>query len=202
MGIEFKTVMAIDTLKALLLVAAKKDIRRQLNGVCFEVRSKVPRLIATNGISLLAMQLGTELVDCEDFEAIIPRGDLELAIKGETGRYNIDVTIMVEAKNLAKFTAGKVSGDCTEMLFPDWRRVMPKQVATAGECIQMTPDGVELAALQRAVKMVTGGGRGSDVHALQQCVGGSFTIRFHGGAGILMPVPRSKEIICDLFPIG
>jgi DNA polymerase-3 subunit beta len=111
-------------LKALLLCAAKNDIRYYLNGVHFESTPNGIIAASTDGHRLLCINLPNE--QAEGIKALIPRALIEAAIK--TKAPTIDITI--GGHNVTLSSMGQnVSGSLTEGVFPDFRRVIPEKVS-------------------------------------------------------------------------
>ena len=110
-------------LKALLLCAAKNDIRYYLNGVHFESTPGGIIAASTDGHRLLCVNLPNELA--EGIKALIPRALIEAAVK--TKAQVIDITI--DGANVTLSSMGQnVSGSITDGVFPDFRRVIPNSV--------------------------------------------------------------------------
>lgn len=120
-------------LKALLLCAAKNDVRYYLNGVHFESSAHGIIAVATDGHRLLCVNLPNE--QAEGVKALIPRALIEAAIK--TKAPTIDV--MIEGANVTLSSMSQnVSGSITDGVFPDFRRVIPNSVT--GEFSQFQHD--------------------------------------------------------------
>jgi DNA polymerase-3 subunit beta len=110
-------------LKALLLCAAKNDVRYYLNGIHFESTPGGIIAASTDGHRLLCINLPNE--QAEGVKALIPRALIEAAIK--TKAQVIDITI--DGHNVTLSSAGQnVSGSITDGVFPDFRRVVPNTV--------------------------------------------------------------------------
>lgn len=141
-----------DIIKALLLVAAKQDIRYYLKGVLVDVRAQDVTLVATNGHVLLAVPYvdnieGDRLIG----QWIIPR---EAVKPCKAGRSSLPITIEIipgtqtpdperpDATIKAPDTI-IVTGATTTTTkpidgrYPDWRRVMPG--SASGEVAQFDP---------------------------------------------------------------
>jgi DNA polymerase-3 subunit beta len=111
-------------LKALLICAAKNDIRYYLNGIHFESTPHGIIAASTDGHRLLCVNLPTE--QAEGIKALIPRALIEAAVK--TKAPTIDV--MIEGHQVTLSSAGQnVSGSITDGVFPDFRRVIPEKVS-------------------------------------------------------------------------
>lgn len=131
--------------KALLLIAAKQDIRRYLNGIAIDVRQNGDvvdaALVATDGHRLLALAL-----DQEDIEAplvgnwIIDRALLESVKPVKVGKTEFPLTLSLTIAEPSQDSEGRnclanpvvtlrgattAAGTVADGRFPDWRRVMP-----------------------------------------------------------------------------
>jgi len=150
-----KITITHDTIKALLLVAPKSDIRYYLNGVCVDVRQGTVTLVATDGHRLLAVPVAADdIQSAMDGQYIIPRDVLD-AVKpvkvprsdtlpititlvqpdkyqdehGRTCVPPIDVTVTGQTTATTKLIDGR---------FPDWRRVTP--TSASNEPAQYQPE--------------------------------------------------------------
>ena len=111
-------------LKALLLCAAKNDVRYYLNGVHFESTPHGIIAASTDGHRLLCINLPNE--QAEGVKALIPRALIEAAVK--TKAQVIDISI--DGANVTLSSMGQnVSGSITDGVFPDFRRVIPEKVS-------------------------------------------------------------------------
>jgi DNA polymerase-3 subunit beta len=114
--------------RALLLLAASKDIRYYLNGILCEVSARRTLLCATNGHVLGVyrhdLAEGAENECGAPFSIIIPRDALEMIAPKSTAdlyvRARDDGNYDVHDGSTAR-TFAAVEGK-----FPDWRRVMPR----------------------------------------------------------------------------
>ena len=116
--------------KAMLLFAAKKDIRYYLNGLAIESGNRGARLMATDG-----HRAGMYRVDGK-FEhlpqaVIIPREVLENFRYGPKDPPQLDIAIEgTETPFKLRITDGVISQECESIdgKFPDMRRVIPDKV--------------------------------------------------------------------------
>ena len=165
-------------LKALLLCAAKNDIRYYLNGVHFESTPHGIIAASTDGHRLLCINLPNE--QAEGIKALIPRALIEAAIK--TKAPTIDV--MIEGANVTLSSMGQnVSGSITDGVFPDYRRVIPEKVSG----IQGNEFNNEyLVDFDKIGKLVDGG----KASVLQNDVGMSALVHFDNQnvIGVIMPL--------------
>jgi DNA polymerase-3 subunit beta len=165
-------------LKALLICAAKNDIRYYLNGVHFESTPHGIIAASTDGHRLLCINLPNE--QAEGIKALIPRALIEAAIK--TKAPTIDV--MIEGANVTLSSMGQnVSGSITDGVFPDYRRVIPEKVSG----IQGNEFNNEyLVDFDKIGKLVDGG----KASVLQNDVGMSALVHFDNQnvIGVIMPL--------------
>lgn len=121
----------VTTIKALLNVAAKGDIRYYLNAICIDVRESDVTLVSTDGTILLAVPvIPTEPMPVGQW--ILDRAHAEL-IKGKEITITIeDGKIKISGKD-GVLPFAPVSGK-----FPDWRSVTPAQ--SSGEVAQFNPE--------------------------------------------------------------
>jgi DNA polymerase-3 subunit beta len=165
-------------LKALLLCAAKKDIRYYLNGVLFESTPNGIIAASTDGHRLLCINLPSE--DVPGVNALVPRELIEAAVK--TKAPVIEVTI--DGQNVTFTSAGQnVSGALTDGKFPDYRRVIPESVS--GE--QGNEFNNTYLVDFDKVGYLTNGGKAS---VLQNGLGNSALVHFSNEnvIGVLMPL--------------
>lgn len=177
----------VDTLKALLLAAGKKDTRYYLNGVLLDVRATDAVAVATDGHKLLAVpvtQDGDAPYTVGQF--IIPRDILESlkpAFKGAPATITIDAV----AQKVSINTGGSsVSASLIDGRYPEWRRVVPHKVS--GTVSQFDADYI--AAFGKIHKLL--GGKHSPAIAHNgdgKEGGGPARVVFPNDAvGVLMPM--------------
>jgi DNA polymerase-3 subunit beta len=129
-----------DTIKALLLIAPKSDIRYYLNGVCADVRNGAATLVATDGHRLLAVPVTADDVeDAVDGQYIIPRDTLDAVKPVKVPRNdNLPLTIEIVDTRITITGATTATSPTVDGRFPDWRRVMPK--SATNELAQFNSD--------------------------------------------------------------
>lgn len=144
-------------LAAMLLLAAKQDIRYYLNGVLLEVGKKECRLIATNGhaMGVLRMPGTTEI---KPGQYIIPRNVIEFfkptrdgfqnVFLKQIGKENENLWTMEDAYEKVTKTFSMIDGK-----FPDYTKVMP-HTAVSNTPAQL--DVTYLVAFQKVNIMLTG----------------------------------------------
>ncbi|MCA3503149.1 MAG: hypothetical protein IOD05_07865, partial [Rhodobacter sp.] len=125
----------VDTIKALLLAAARNDVRYYLNGICMDVAPNGSAVaVSTDGHILLALPVERAEDDGEPRatvagQYVIPRDVLE-GLKAPLKGGAATVTIDVGAKTVTVAVAGKASSAAlVDGKFPDWRRVVPRKVS-------------------------------------------------------------------------
>ena len=137
-------------LKALLICAAKNDVRYYLNSIHFESTSNGIIAASTDGHRLLCINLPDQ--QAEGIKALIPRALIEAAVK--TKAPTIDVTI--EGANVTLASAGQnVSGSITDGVFPDFRRVIPASVSGESGGAQFQTDYI--SDFDKIGKLINGG---------------------------------------------
>lgn len=131
-------------IKALLICAAKQDVRYYLKGVLVDVRASDVTLVTIDGHRLLAYPVATDAIEAlAPGQYIIPREALEAVKPCKAGRITLPITIEIDT---VKGLENKITGATSVVTplidgkFPDWRRVMPKTVS--GEPTQYNPEYV------------------------------------------------------------
>ena len=119
-----------NTLKALLLIAAKNDRRWYLNGILLDVRANDITAVATDGHRLIAVPVtlaeGARIVG----QYIIPRELLD-GVKPSHKALPIGV-IINDAINVTIDTGGaQLAGKLIDGTYPNWRTVVPHTVSGA-----------------------------------------------------------------------
>lgn len=137
-----------NTVKALLICAAKQDVRYYLKGVAIDARANGDVvLVATDGHRLLAYPVAADAIEAlAPGEYIIPREALEAVKPCKAGRVTLPITIEIvpapdqpDPERAGVTIKGKTSITVTgatsavtapvDGRFPDWRRVIPKSVS-------------------------------------------------------------------------
>ena len=171
-------------LKALLLCAAKNDIRYSLNGIRFESTPHGIIAASTDGHRLLCINLPNE--QAEGIKAIIPRALIEAACKLKTAVKpdNAVIDITIDGASVTLSSAGQnVSGSIIDGVFPDFRRVIPEKVSG----IQGNEFNNEyLVDFDKIGKLINGG----KASVLQNDVGFSALVHFDNQnvIGVIMPL--------------
>ena len=186
--------------RAALIAAAKEDIRRYLKGVAIELHRDCAYIIGCDGARLHVFRDGSagsgEQVGA-GIEFIIPRDALE-KLKSARSTDIVDITYDTEARTVVVDDFGTVTTvKAHEGLYPDWRRVLPKQVSGEASTINV----IYLADLPKLAKAL-------DVTnmAIQVSHGGNqatlVTIdSIPEFAGVIMPM-RSNAPLCHKVDIS
>jgi len=165
-------------LKALLLCAAKKDIRYYLNGVLFESTPHGIIAASTDGHRMLCINLPSE--DVQGVNALVSRELIEAAVKTKA----IMIQVTIDGQNVTFTSAGQnVSGALTDGKFPDYRRVIPEKVSgEQGNEFNNT----YLVDFDKVGSLVNGG----KASVLQNGPGNSALVHFDNQnvIGVLMPL--------------
>lgn len=146
-------------IKALLICAAKQDVRYYLKGVCVDARANGDVvLVTTDGHRLLAYPVAVDAIEAlAPGQYIIPREALEAVKPCKAGRHVLPITIEIvtapdqpDPERAGVTIKGKTSITVTgatsavtapiDGTYPDWRRVLPKTVS--GELAQYNPEYV------------------------------------------------------------
>lgn len=130
-----------DTIKALLVIAAKKDIRRYLDSVCIDVRETDAVAVGCDGHKLLAvaLTLADDAPALVSGRYIIRREALE-SVKPVLKR-PIIVTIDPTARTATiDNSSAATTATLMDATYPDWRKVVPLTVS--GEVAQFNAEYV------------------------------------------------------------
>ena len=180
--IEFS--IKTNTLKALLLFSAKKDIRHYLNGIYFESCERGINSVATDGHALIAVRDNFDN-QYSGLSAIIPRDAIERAVKTKAASLIINTDNVTFSISDGSQTIG---GNCDNGRFPDYRRVIPSTCNNE----PATYSAELLLNFEKANKYLTGLDRPK---VLQNGVNGALvkfiadTKRdFYNAIGVIMPM--------------
>jgi DNA polymerase-3 subunit beta len=118
--------------RAALIAAAKEDVRWYLKGLAVELHRDCAFIIGCDGARLHVFRDGAAGAGEQvgpGIEFIIPRDALE-KLKSARGTDIVDIAYDTEAKTVAVDDFGTVTTvKAHEGLYPDWRRVLPKEVS-------------------------------------------------------------------------
>lgn len=178
----------VSTLKALLLCAAKNDVRYFLNSILLESSGGTLRAVSTDGNCILVVDLGP--TDIPAGAVIVPRASVELAIKA-AGKAKC---VMYTPDTLAGIPFTAVEGK-----FPDWRRVIPRAPLSEAEQFGYSVNGEILARAQKAFYAVGG----SSKIPLEQCHGGALRMCAERAVAVVMCINKNWAIdTCPLMYLG
>jgi DNA polymerase-3 subunit beta len=121
-----------DTIKALLVIAAKSDTRHYLNSVCIDVRASDAVAVVTDGHKLLAVALTAT----DDAPALVPGQYIirREALEGVKAVLKRPILVTIDATaRMATLDNGNAATTTPLMddKYPDWRRVVPLTVSGA-----------------------------------------------------------------------
>jgi hypothetical protein len=180
--------IAISDLKAVSLAMADKDIRYYLNGVLFELdNAKGYRLVATDGHRMhIVCKRKSQAVD----SVVMPRDTVCHILKQKVQAFEIEI-IPGETRQIKIGTgAGFITVPEVVGKYPDYRRVMPKQLLPQIEPAHYTPE--YLADLAKAQKIL-GTAQQNGYIAQQGTNGGVYVSDEKSFYAVIMPV-RHKEL--------
>lgn len=144
-----KLTIQADVIKALLIIAAKDDVRYYLKGVCVDARENDVTLVATDGHRMLAVPVPeTDIEDILPGQYIIPRETLAMVKPCKAGRTTLPLELEITTpapvpdperpgvtiQAPTQFTlrgATVATGTVIDSKYPDWRKVMPKSASGA-----------------------------------------------------------------------
>lgn len=175
-------------LRAVLLFAAKTDIRYYLNGVKVEATKEATRVIATNG-HVLAVHHSDQINDlAAPTELIVPYRVIAMVKGGRKGRA---MPLMLESEDGVTWQLRDLLLDFAmtfrpiEGKYPDYVRVLPKE--TTGEAARYQT--AYLAIAEAASRVLSGSSRFG------------VALSYNGSGGGLVTVPSCPEFVGVLMPI-
>jgi DNA polymerase-3 subunit beta len=195
-----KLTIAHDTLRALLTIAAKKDVRHYLMGVCIDVRASDVTLVATDGCVMLAVPV--EAADIEERtvgQYIIDRTMLDAVKPIKAGRTALPITLTIGSDGACSVAgATTAAGNLVDGRYPDWRRATPASVS--GDAGQYDPAYYGLWGDVRA--LLTGNSKAHPIIHQNGLNGAARISRLGRGAiGVMMPLRvDAVELVADELP--
>ena len=195
-----KLTVSHDTLKALLLVAPKKDSRYYLMGALIDVRENDATLVATDGNVLLSVPLEEEAIEERTVgQFIVDRLQLEAVKPTKIGRESLPITITIGEEGACSVAGATTSsGKLIDGTYPAWRRPIPATVS--GEAGQFDPAYYGLWGDVRA--LLTGSSKGHPIIHHNGMAGAARISRLGRGAiGIMMPLRvDAVDLVVDALP--
>jgi DNA polymerase-3 subunit beta len=195
-----KLTIAHDTIKALLMIAAKQDVRYYLKGILIDVRASDITLVATNGHVMLAVPVeSTDIEEPTIGQYIVDRAMLDAVKPVKVGRNSLPITLTIGSDGACSVAgATTASGKLVDGFFPNWRRVMP--ATCSGEAGQYDPAYYGLWGDVRA--LLTGN---SKAHPIihQNGLAGAARISHLGrnAIGVMMPLRvDAVDLVADELP--
>ena len=129
-------IINVTTLKALLLFAAKKDVRFYINSVHFECSANGTVAVATNGHVLAVAKLDSDST-MPAISFTVPREHLDNVVKNAS-KGSVDIIQVDATQCTLNSSNGRITVPLLDGKFPDWRRVTtPPQT---GERAYFHPD--------------------------------------------------------------
>lgn len=190
-----------ETLKALLIIAAKDDIRYYLKSVCVDVTDKGTALVACDGHRLLAVPVTSDdVTDAMPGEYIIPRESIAAIKPCKAGRVTLplELTITkpapvsdparpgVTVQAPTQFTLTGITtatGTVMDAKYPDWRKVLPQ--SASGAPGQFNAE--YLGSFGDVARLLTGNRDNNPVIHHNGTSGALVTIPGHAAIGVIMP---------------
>ena len=120
----------VNVLKAMSLLASKKDVRYYLNGVCVESNSQHTRIVATDGHILGVYQTTETAHDDKAFSIIIPNEIIAKLDKKDN---------FLSTNEHDNWVIDGIAFTPIDGKFPDYQRVLPRGEMT-NEVAQFNPD--------------------------------------------------------------
>ena len=182
-------------LKAAATMVAKDETRYYLNGVAVQgVMNKGVFMVATDGHRLIAFRQAAELpFDVDPFEIIIPASIIDAIKLHKTDDFGELTHVEGRKWSLSYIKSPTITFEAIHGVFPDWRRVVPKE--TNGEVTQYNP--VLLASFSKAKKIL--GLKSPDMVAVVHNGPGPALVTLGGESdnyfGVIMPFRPMFETI-------
>lgn len=170
-----------DTIKALLLIAAKDDLRGYLNAICFDVRAHDAVAAVTDGHRMLAVRIAPESDGGPVVPGIYVVNRSLFEIRGQYKGYAVGVEF-AERRVTVSVGAVTTTGEAGDF-FPDWRRVVPNFVdGTIGHY-----NTEYLDSFTKANRLL-GASKGSFPIVWHNGTGPARIAMVSGAVGVLMPL--------------
>ena len=170
-----KIELSTDYLSAVLIAAAKSDVRHYLNGVFVEVNKEgTAYIVGTDGYRLHVAKQVVPTPPGEEASAIIPRDQVENALKITPKKQG---SILLDT---ASNTLGGVTFSPVEGRFPLWKEVLPSsgvEVTTEGVKDAKGVDFKYLSDACKAVKICSSGAKYSGAWVRRIGAGGMWVVQ-------------------------
>ena len=205
------------TIKALLTIAADKDVRYYLLGICVDARAATDdrpadvTLVATDGAILLAHPVPLSDVDgvIEPGQYIIPRDALEAIAPMKAGRTALPITITIrtpapttDGRTVAARPEVEITGVTTlrtapiDGRYPDWRSVIPRTAAGVPALF----DGRLIARIAKAHDLMNAKPKYFQLTIHHNGTGPALITGWKGdGLGVIMPM-RDPDTFPETLP--
>lgn len=175
-----------DAIKALLLIAAKDDLRGYLNAICFDVRAHDAVAVVTDGYRMLAMPIQPD----DDAGPVVPGiyvvNRSLFDIRGQYKGFSFGVEF-AERRVTVSVGAVTTTGEASDF-FPDWRRVVP--LATDGQTGVYNTEYLD--SFTKAHRLL-GASKGSFPTVWHNGTGSARISLAANAVGVLMPIRRDPE---------
>ena len=194
-----KFAIKADTIKALLLAAAKNDVRYYLNGILFDVRATDAVAVATDGHVMLAVPITPEPDENDEThylpgQFIVPRDVLESIKPNKI--FPLFFTFDAAARTVTIANAGtETTVKLIDGTYPEWRRAVPKTVTD----MVAQFDTEYLATFGKIHKLL--GGKYSPTirhNGDENGGGGAGRVMLAGNAvGVIMPMRHDRQPLAN-----
>ena len=191
-----KTSVSVKALRAILIAAAKKDVRYYLNGALIETDAAGALLVSTDGHRLHACR-SHDAATIPGAPIIIPRDMLETVIRGASKDAMAEIsaeayagmsaptvphTVRIERSDGMTITGAAVDGT-----FPDFRRVIPSLNSFSNEPAQFNP--LLIADAEKAALLMAGYARRVAIF-----------VRHNGNGSALVTSKDAPEFLAVVMP--
>lgn len=177
-------------LKAVLLFAAKQDVRYYLNGICIETGADGARLIATDGHRMILLRVPQKdeegsAIGLEVRQFIVPRTAIETALRAFGKQSHIEITYA--APHDAAASSGTIAGltyTAIDGKFPEYNRIVP--ATCTGEAAQF--NALYIADMAKARAQLGAGSHSDIVYIAHNGNAAALVHLTEDAFAILMPV--------------
>jgi DNA polymerase-3 subunit beta len=174
------TLIPVNVLKAMSLLASKKDVRYYLNGVLVESNSQHTRIVATDGHILGVYQTTETAHNDEAFSIIIPNEIIAKLDKKDN---------FLSTNEQDNWVIDGIAFTPVDGKFPDYNRVLPRTDMT-NEVAQFNPDFI--ARFQKVGKLLANNAVPTIAH---NGIGSALVdIGLPNFVGVMMPIRTEKPL--------